>query len=181
MTAKELSDKWEAHLKHSDHIFTWTEREILCFIAEEASKAKNALETGVYMGRTSKVMLDAGVGHLWSIDPFMVPGTQKVTEYFLRHYISNGTCEIIPKHTKPATDMLQHMRGKIDFSMIDDGHAFEDVITDITCILPLMRSGGVIAGHDYETAPLNDVAKAVRHLLPKHIEILPRLWYYKVP
>lgn len=176
-----LVKKWDYNIDWSNYIFTWTEPHCLAYLCEHASKAANAIEVGVYMGRGSKVMLDSGLAHLWAIDPFMIPGTQKVTEHFLRSYLVLGQCEIIPKHTKEAAAMLQHMAGKIDFIFIDDGHAYEDVVTDIACMLPLLRSGGILCGHDYETNPVNDVARAVRDLLPGHTEPVPRLWSYTKP
>jgi predicted O-methyltransferase YrrM len=181
MTNDELLDKWRHVVNASDHIFTWTETLTLCWLAEQASKAKLAAEVGVYMGRASRVMCDAGVGHLWSIDPFMVAGTQKVTEYFLRDYIRSGVCEVIPKHTEPAAAMLQHLKGKLDFAFIDDGHAYEDVLTDIEYFLPLVKSGGILCGHDLERNPDNEVKAAVDKLLPGYTEPIPRLWCYQKP
>ncbi len=38
---------------------------------------------------------------------------------------------------------------KFDFVYIDADHSYEAVKTDITAWYPLVRSGGIIAGHDY--------------------------------
>jgi predicted O-methyltransferase YrrM len=39
--------------------------------------------------------------------------------------------------------------GSLDFCYIDCNHAYESVVADIAAWLPKIRSGGIIAGHDY--------------------------------
>ncbi len=70
------------------------------------------------------------------------------------------------------------MRGKIDMVWIDGGHSFDDVYKDIKYWGPLLKVGGLICGHDYETNPLNDVAKAVHHCGCFDSEPVPRVWAY---
>lgn len=174
-----LMAKWEPVIAKSDHVFTWTGRGELAYLAEQASKAKAAIEMGVYMGRSAKVMLDANPAlHLWAVDPFMVDGTFETTRYFLREEITQGRCEIIRKYTPEGSQQLQHMKGKIDLLFIDAGHSFENVMTDIKHWLPLVRVGGIACGHDLEH-PDNDVTKAVRHcLFDWWTEPVPRIWEY---
>lgn len=176
----ELEKKWIETVRRSDHIFTWTGDHELCFLAEAAANSRIAIEMGVYMGRSSKVMLDANPSlHLWAVDPFMVDGTYECTKYFLRDEIRQGRCEIIRKFTPQAAEQLQHMKGKIDLLFIDAGHSFENVLTDIKHWLPLVRVGGIACGHDVEHNPENDVTKAVNHCLFNWwFEPVPRIWEY---
>lgn len=178
---EELMKKWEPTIAKSDHIFSWTGRGELAFLAEAASRSTVAVEMGVYMGRSSKVMLDANPAlHLWAVDPFMVDGTFETTRYFLRDEIAQGRCEIIRKYTPDAAAMLQHMKGRIDLLFIDAGHSFENVMTDIKFWLPLVRVGGICCGHDLERNPDNDVTKAVRHcLFDWWEEPVNRIWLYR--
>lgn len=180
MNIKALVEKWRSKVEHSDHVFTWTELESLCYIAEVASKTKLMVEVGTYMGRSAKVALDAGCEHLWCVDLFMVAGTQKVTEYFLRDYIREGRCEIIVGDSARGAAMLQHTRGKLDAVWVDDGHATEDVKRDIRSFLPLLRSGGELFGHDFDV-PHNDVALGVIQSLPSWQIPVPRVWSYIKP
>jgi hypothetical protein len=80
-----------------------------------------------------------------------------------------------------AGEMLVHMRGKIDAAFVDDGHAVQDVQRDIRNLLPLLKSGGILCGHDWDGD--NDVAQGVKSMLPvSKITIpVPRLWQYIKP
>lgn len=177
-------EKWTPVIRRSDHIFTWTGDGELAYLCEEASKASTALELGVYMGRSSKVMLDANPGlHLWAVDPFMVDGTYETTKYHLRDEVAQGRCEIIRKYTPEAVQQMEHMMGKIDLIFIDGAHDFSNVQQDIVRWRPLVRDGGILCGHDLETPPRyptdNDVAKAVKHcLMSWWTEPVPRVWAF---
>lgn len=180
MTREELLDKWSNSVHFSRHIPTWTEIETLCFLAEEASKAKLVIECGTYAGRSARVMLDANPAiHLWCIDKFdLVFGMEQIATHLLQPFIRDGQCELINGDSAKGAEMLQHMKGKIDFCFIDDGHAEEDVLRDIRCFLPLLKSGGWLYGHDFEYPP-NDVARGVIASGIDHFCPLPRLWAHQ--
>ena len=169
-----LIDKWTLTVNRSDEIFTWTEHLTLCYIAEIASTAEYMVECGTYHGRTAKVIMDAGCKHLWCIDLFIVPGDQHVTRHFLKKEIKDGRCELIVGDSQRGGQMLSHMKGKVDAVWVDDGHAKEDLIRDITCLGPLVKPGGLLFGHDYDGD--NDVAQGV-HATGIKFEIpVPRVW-----
>lgn len=179
VTTEDLMEKWKNVVDSSREIPSWTEKEIMSYLAEEASKAKQAVEIGVYMGKTSFIMLKANpVLHLWSVDPFAVFGTKEVTEHFLKDEIAAGRCEILQKASPEAGLQLEHMRGKLDLVFCDDGHLQEDVERDIRAFFPLLKIGGVMLGHDLDTGPDNDVTKAVKRMLPGYTEPIHRLWRY---
>lgn len=179
VNTEDLLAKWKTVVDSGDHIWTWTEKEILSYLAEEASKSKHGLEYGVYMGRSAHAMLKAApMLHLWAAETFWVAGTQKTTEYFLRDEIAQGRCEIIPKTSPEVALQLEHMKGKLDFCWIDAGHRYEDVKTDIVSLFPLLKIGGVMLGHDLDTNPDNEVSQAVRRFLPGFTEPIHRLWRY---
>lgn len=177
---EELGKKWKHVTDRSEHIFTWTGQHELAYLAEQASRSSHAIEMGVYMGRSCKVMLDANPNlHLWAVDPFMVDGTFETTRYFLREEIAQGRCEIIRKFTIDAAPMLQHMKGRIDLVFIDAAHDFGNVVNDIKHWVPLIRPDGIACGHDLERNPENDVTKAVRHcFFDWWTEPVPRIWQY---
>lgn len=175
--SKEFVDKWMGIVHGSNHIPTWTEYETLCFLAEEASKAQFAIECGTYAGRSARVMLEASPSlHLWCIDKFdLVFGMEKIATHMLQSHVRNGRCELINGDSARGATMLQHMAGKIDLLWIDDGHATEDVLRDIRCLVPLLKRGGVCLGHDFDV-PHNDVALGVIQSGIKYDLPLPRLW-----
>ena len=67
MNSQELISKWNHVLWQSHHIFTWTGGGELAYLAEQATKANCAIEMGVYMGRSAKVMLDADAPRLFRL------------------------------------------------------------------------------------------------------------------
>lgn len=60
--------------------------------------------------------------------------------------------------------------GSLDAVFIDADHAYESVRQDILCWLPKVKSGGILAGHDYVSA-YGGVIKAVNESV-KNIEII---------
>ena len=56
----------------------------------------------------------------------------------------------------------------IDYCFIDAGHMYDEVKADLAAWLPKVKSGGIIAGHDFNQVP---VENAVREAFPeKEIE-----------
>lgn len=180
MNEQELKNKWQHIISKARNLplFSWTGDAEAAYLCELASRAQVAAEIGVYMGFTSYVMLAANPHlHLWSCDPFAVAGTYEVSCHYLRDFIAQGRCEIIRKETTAASLQLQHMRGKLDFVMSDDGHLQHEVENDINCFWPLVRSGGVMCGHDLEH-PDNGVTLAVKAKFGPtgFTEPVPRMW-----
>ena len=184
--ADELVQKW-GHIvlpqNRTPEIPTWTEPHCLAYCCEAASKASFGIECGTYMGASAAVMLQANPNlHLWAIDLFEVFGVQDVAEkMFLKQYIREGRLEIIKGDSAKGASMLQHMAGKIDYLWVDDGHSFLDLQRDISSLLPLLKPGKEIFGHDWDGD--NDVAQGVKSMLPlDEIRIpVPRLWAYTKP
>lgn len=179
--AERLVGKWNRVIRKSDHIWTWTEDHCLAYCAEQSEGAYWGVELGTYLGRSAKVMLDANpFMHLWCVDTFEVAGIEQTARHFLKKEIEESRCELIKGDSLRASEMLRHMAGKLDFVWVDDGHATEDVKRDIRCFLPLLKSGGVIFGHDFDV-PHNDVALGVIASLPRFDIPVPRLWSYTKP
>ena len=161
---------------------TWTEPETLQYCAQIARQSKFMVEVGVYFGASSRAMLKANSGlHLWSADTFGVFGAEQVTRLFLRDWIENGQCEIVVGDSVKAASILPHMEGRLDAVWIDDGHAEEDLRRDISSMLPLLRRGGILFGHDWDGD--NDVARGVKSMLPVERMTFPcpRVWQYIKP
>lgn len=160
-----------------ENIFTWTEPHVLRYLCDQARNAEVIVESGCYMGATAWAMLSSAPdrAHLWTIDKFMVAGTEFVTRHNLQKFIVAGQAEIIVGDSERGAEMLQHMKSKVDLIFIDDGHATEDVMRDIRCLKPLLKPGGVMLGHDFEV-PHNDVALGViKSGIPYDVPV-PRLW-----
>lgn len=54
------------------------------------------------------------------------------------------------------------MQGQtFDLIYIDAYHTYESVMTDIRAWAPLVKKGGILAGHDYESKPANEQWEAI--------------------
>ena len=160
---------------------TWTEPMTLDYLAKLAWQSRLAIELGTYFGASARVMLRSNPNlHLWSVDHFAVFGSRQISEMFLHQWIQSGNCELITGDSSTAAKMLQHMAGKIDFVFVDDGHETPQVLADIRNMLPLIRSGGLLVGHDFDI-PHNDVALGVIQSGIKYDVPIPRLWRHQKP
>lgn len=184
MNSVDLVAKWHHVLDESAHIPTWTEPASLAYCAEIASRSTYMVELGTYLGASALTMLCANFDlHLWCVDIFTAfEFNEQVAAHFLRQQITAGRCELIKGDSRRAAGMLEHLRGKLDAVWVDDGHATEDVKRDIASFLPLLKSGGVIFGHDFDV-PHNDVALGVSQSLPSNSWTIPvhRVWSYTKP
>lgn len=159
---------------------TWTEPEVLSFLEQMAKRSTHAVELGTYFGASARTMLKANPKlHLWCVDKFDVFGSRKIAELFLKEWILTGRCELITGDSSVAASMLGHMKGKIDACFVDDGHEDWQVLADIKNFLPLMSSGGVLCGHDWDGD--NDVARGVKQSGIQYDIPFPRLWRYVKP
>lgn len=59
----------------------------------------------------------------------------------------NASLRLIPAKT---TEAVKTWRDTIDFLYIDADHSYEGVRADLAAWVPFVRSGGVIAGDDYD-------------------------------
>jgi len=174
----QLKEKWKATFDFvTARVFTWTEDHAMAYLAEQARQCDLIVESGTYMGASALMMLEATRGlntKVFAVDPFMVEGTEFVTRLNLQEHIASGRAIVMPMRSAPAMRKLeeQSLRGKIDMVWVDDGHAYEDVCYDIVCWYPMLKPGGLLCGHDYET----EVKRAVDDNLKDVKQPVPRLW-----
>lgn len=64
----------------------------------------------------------------------------------------------------------------LDMVFIDADHSYESALQDIRAWLPIIKSGGIISGHDYGT--YKGVVRAVNEIFKKKVQRLPgSVWY----
>jgi len=81
--------------------------------------------------------------------------------------------------------------GSLAFAFVDGGHSYEECAADIRAFLPLVNSGGILAGHDYgdferrtfgtDHPTYPGVDQAVHELLGRQVTIRDSIWEYVVP
>lgn len=85
---------------------------------------------------------------------------------------------IVPIRTR-STHAAGFIRNDLDFVFIDAAHDYENCKADIVAWLPKVRSGGTIAGHDFDgTFP--GVMQAVKEVFGGSYSVLGRSWIHRV-
>lgn len=83
----------------------------------------------------------------------------------------------------PSTKAAQYFTdGSCDAVFIDAAHDYESVRADILAWLPKVKSGGIIAGHDYDEVGVFNAVHGLRQdrKLPNRVETMGRCWYVRV-
>jgi len=115
-------------------------------------------EIGVYRGDNAFNILTnlSNVSLLFLIDPYeryegwkdsirkMIEGARKIAEDRLAPF-----SERVKWVYKKAEDCLEDILAPLAFIYIDGNHSYKFVKKDIEVAMKLVRSGGVIGGHDY--------------------------------
>lgn len=108
---------------------------------------------------------DASTGGIDNGGVYMTQEIQnKIKELWFENTISySNRTELIQKSSSDAA--LDFEDGFLDFVFIDGDHSYSAVKKDIATYYPKIRSGGIVAGHDYS---FPDVKNALKEFLEKH-------------
>ena len=105
---------------------------------------------------------------------------------FVSHMEAGGVSDMVRPIRKKSEDASRDFAdGSLDFVFIDADHSCHAVKTDLRCWYPKLKSGGIIAGHDYVPGhPDSDagVVKAVNEFFGcKELELGPagRTWLHR--
>lgn len=99
----------------------------------------------------------------------------------LQHLRPDLTVKLVVEESRLAhLHALEYCAGPIDAVFIDASHEYEDVYRDIKTWLPLVKPGGLIAGHDH-CADFPGVVAAVDQKLPERMGGPGTIWYYRKP
>ena len=130
-------------------------REDLFDLMNEIGDFQKGVEVGVALGKNAKVMLDRIDGlSLMAVDPWTKYGNwtqEKMDRRYdntLRRLDPYGNrIQVIRKTSMDA--VREFSDGILDFVYIDGFHDFDYIMSDLIFWVPKVRSGGIIAGHDY--------------------------------
>jgi len=88
--------------------------------------------------------------------------------------LSPDPLRIMRMDSLEAAEFFEFVKRPIHLLFLDDDHQYEHVIRELRAWVPLISSGGIIAGDDF-TAEFDGVEKAVREYFPAdQIELRPR-------
>jgi len=146
--------------------------------------SKRHVEIGTYCGRSLIAsisgMSDANVfccdTDVMS-EPLWVKAVRKIT---IDHYKPDNVNVLVSALN--SIDFARHVAGhqQFDSIFIDGCHEYAECKADIEAWLPLIRSGGIIAGHDFWTAHVG-VMDAVNEVFRGKHEVFAgsRIWSYR--
>ncbi|HEV7590893.1 MAG TPA: class I SAM-dependent methyltransferase [Longimicrobium sp.] len=111
-------------------------------------------EVGVAFGEFSRQIVDACAPRtlylvdFWDpADPRYGPPALEATRERMREEIDAGTVQLVRGLSWDGLASLPE--ASLDWIYLDAAHDFESVKRDLDAALPRLRSGGIIAGHDY--------------------------------
>lgn len=170
-------------------------------VLKVACKRMQIVEVGSWLGTVSVLLGTIAKkyrGILYCIDHFKGSDNsnlvspkyidiKKIFENNIKEYDLNSNVKIPTsyKHQFPAPNFSHHLNNECDFIFIDADHRYQYVKKDIENYLPLVKKGGILAGHDCEFLIKNaddlfkqtedvdytqfhsGVSRAVSELLPK--------------
>ena len=133
-------------------------------LAQRIPKGGSFAEVGVFLGRSIRFMAERRPDlKIFAIDPWADGESQGYTgpcehaEYIAKHgslfraFLASMPGDVLDRlHILRATaDDLELVGVQLDALFLDGAHDFASVRKDILVFGPCVRSGGIIAGHDY--------------------------------
>jgi predicted O-methyltransferase YrrM len=123
------------------------------------NRAKLGVEIGVFKGKFSKAILDRWPGTLYMVDPWRPLGDEYFDASNHKMHVTaySDTMEIIKGYEDRAF-MIRALSeqavnlfadNSLDYVYIDGNHAYSWVKEDLELWWPKLKSGGIMAGHDY--------------------------------
>ena len=134
-------------------------------------------EVGVRLGWYAKYILDNTDMKLYAVDPWetnaeLAQGADEAYEHCKKITAPYGErCEMVKAYSPSAAESFEDE--SLDFVYIDALHDYESVLADIKGWFPKVRTGGIIAGHDYRMSSWPGVVTAVEEFAEEEgLEIL---------
>jgi predicted O-methyltransferase YrrM len=131
------------------------------FMVDFAKSGSTFVEVGVFKGRSAAFMateiINSGKGiKFYAVDHFKGSAEHgDLSDTLLNEAIANlytvleaGAVSIIPEPSLSAAEMFPE--DSLDFVFIDAAHDYDSVKQDINAWWPRIKSGGIMAGDDYQ-------------------------------
>lgn len=163
----------------------WMSERELTWLAETAQKSNIIIEIGSYLGRSTTALCDNTSGKVYSVDPYegnyryddgriFRPFDDETMRSFhsnLKHHFESGKLVHFRRHFKECS-----FPKKSDFIFIDGDHREMPLRNDIFTGLEWLKSGGILAGHDYTHSDWPSVKKVVDEMFPQ-AEKVDSIWW----
>ena len=183
-TASQVSLDLEKSLK----IEGWMSLKELAWLASRARESKIIVEIGSFRGRSTRAMADNSSPDtkIYCVDPwtgFYAGVHPPLSTYVYNYFAENLADHIVSDKVIPIREFsdcfdIPELKGSVDFFFIDGDHSYEGCKFDIQLAKQYIRTGGIIAGHDYvNTWP--DVMRAVESEFYR-IDLDDTIWWTEV-
>ena len=160
----------------------------LCWLYNNFQPSMRHVEIGSFCGKS----LYASCGgmsdesQVWAVDPLLL--SQNTPSQGWVKSILIATMSHIRQRVyhieKTSLDAARLLSGdeKFDSVFIDGSHHYADCLADIPAWMPLVKPGGIIAGHDYISSYIG-VMDAVNESFPDGFSVAPetRIWFKRLP
>ena len=177
-------------MKPYSEINGWFNHEkVYDFLVSSCPKGGTFVECGAWLGKSSAYLADISEYkkiHVWIVDSWQGSSNELDTHHKL------------VKHSDIYSSFLENMRDRnfkhlkalsceaslhfdnesCDVVFIDMEHTYEAVKNDIELWLPKVKSGGYLAGHDYQTS-WQGVMQAVDEKFGNNVKIDNTCWIYR--
>ena len=154
--------------------------EELRWLAERAGMSLAVVECGSWHGRSTRAIADnlPDNGRLYAVDTWAGSKVEQDNNHVsarekdgdaayiefcqnLWDHIESGKVIPLRLHGCHAAQLLREKGVAADFIFLDGGHSKGETLTDISVFLPILKKGGVMAGHDYRNGMWPDVTEEV--------------------
>lgn len=167
----------------------WMSARELRWLAVQATTNPDIVEFGSLHGRSSRALADHTDGKIWCVDPWRGDyytedgNTIPLSTYVYPYFISNMYDHINSDKCIPIRGFSYsfELDRKVDMVFIDGDHRYETVVKDIKKGLDLLKSGGLLCGHDYGHPNWPGVKQAVDELLSSDVEVEETIWWTLKP
>ena len=170
----------QVNIERAIQLGGWMSVPELTWLASQALKCKTIVEFGSLHGRSSRALADnmPNGAKLWCVDPWKgdyiseegnaIPLNTYVMPYFIQNLKDHiDLHRVIPVRRFSYQFSLPF---QVDMVFIDGDHRYETVVKDIKKAYELLRTGGLICGHDYGHPMWPGVKQAVDEVMVPNLE-----------
>lgn len=150
---------------------------------DKATDGAVFVEIGTAYGKSAIMMAEkikesGKTIQFWAVEPFTGSPNEKdaysptMRDEYFDNIEKTDTKDYILLVEMTSNEAVEFWKkDSIDFCFVDGLHTYEGVMDDLTNYWPLIKKGGIFAGHDYTSAP--PVKKAVdRFFAKKRIRVI---------
>ncbi len=169
----------------------WMEPDELEWLAAQAHGCQVMIEVGCWKGRSTLALADNTRGRVYAVDHWQgTPGDDHVEEvrrlggpHGLFHAFRRnlrGRDHVVIRSMDASQAARAFAPYSADLVFIDASHQYADVKHDIENYRPLVKSGGILCGHDYGNPLQPGVSMAVDEAFPNVQRAGFSLWWVRL-